>query len=241
MPLLYDPPNLSDRAILEFKDRIAAGEITAPSWMNRSSHRLLNWFQRQPNRWQQQGAAEPDFQSTLDHPRTLRFRQSCRGVVTHPTSSSPWGEWIVELARFAVPRGCVGFVNSWEQYLANGQQVYTSFQGAGNPFIAGSDFQWVFRLDRYDGTIAPWIDSIVPIPWPGQAFPDLPVERDLWFAADRGRAPFRWIVPGGYQLRLFFEQTAPSDSVRFSVASKLRGGIQAELAPNTRENLRSLW
>lgn len=238
----YDPPSRSDGEVRGFKALLKESVIKAPSWVNRGSHRFLSWFQEQPVPWRAFGHDEPDYLSTLTNPRTLRYRQGVRGKVVHPGGEQgPWAPWQTELARFAVPYGSVGFVNSWEQFLDDYGSATPQIQFWGNPFVAGDDFRWILRLDTYNGRIPPWLDTLTPTPWPGIPFPDLPEERGLWFRADTARQPFRWVVPGGHCLRIFFEQTAISESVRFTVAAKVRGLIQSAYSDEARDNLRKVW
>lgn len=241
--MLYNPPNVFDRGVVGFREEIKRGTIPAPAWMRRGSSRFLRWFKDQPDRWRTSGADEPDFLSTLENPRTLRYQQGGGGVFNHPQEEGPdWVPWQVEIARFVVPYGSVGLINSFEQHLHDlfSGNVWTSIGNWGNavgPF--GVYWGWVFRLDTFDGTVKPWLNTIVPTSWPGVAFPDLPEESGLWFKVDAAHLPVRWTVPGGYQLRVFFA-SGLVEKVRFSVACKVRGVLQSAYSGEARANLRRL-
>lgn len=240
--LLYNPANVLDKAVIGLQKQIGAGTIPAPRWMSRGSSRFLSWFQTRPQVWRALGTHEPDYLSTLDNPRTLRYQQSNRGELIHPSSQGPFAPWQVEIARFSVPYGSVGFINQWKQFAANAENgdVWTGFDNFGDPFIAPA-FRWVLRLDTFDGRSPLWINSLLPVHYPGIPFPDLPEETGLWFKCDSGVPPFRWTIPGGYQLRLFFESPESQEAVRFRIAAKLSGLIQTAYSCEAATNERRLW
>lgn len=247
MTIHYDPPNDNDRSVEGFAVEIRKATIKAPNWINRGSHHLISWFQRQPESWRQRGPDEPDLASTLDNPATLRYQRSERERESHPgPDGGPYTPWIVELARFPVERGLVGFVVDWTQYLATvavqGATVFTSSQTWGDPYVAATTagpFRWILRLDEYTGQAPPWISSLTPITLPGLPCTDLAECRDLHRKPDAYRAPFRLIVPGGYQLRLFFEQETTLQA-ELSVSSTLTGFVQSCMALESAQNLRRL-
>lgn len=248
MTIHYDPQNDNDRSVEGFAEEIRRATIKAPKWIHKGSHRLLSWFQARPDSFRQRGAEEPDLNSTLDNPATLRYQRATRERQTHPgPDGGPFTPWIVELARFGVQRGDVGLVIDWVQYLAEislqRDQIYTASTDWGDPYAAADavgDFRWIVRLDEFRGEQTPWISSLNPITLPGLPYPDLPEDRDLYFKPDAVRVPVRWVVPGGYQLRLFFEQETTLQSIRLQVSSRLTGYVQSALALESAQNLRRL-
>lgn len=195
-----------------------------------------------------------DYFNGAENPKSMHFRESSRGRLQHPSSVAPWDEWTVELARFEVPRGAIGIVKGFEQYLAQnalGQLpgfVYTQTcrWGIPGPWLTGlanpiaDQGLWSFQLWKL-GQISPvWMNFLGPVNLPGLPYTDFPQEEELWFPAGSPASQnIHLVVPGGWILRLFFR--SPAQAVRIEVAAKLKGFVQSAHSEETKKSIRSYW
>lgn len=235
--LLYDPPNIFDKAVRGFQREIKAATIPAPDWLNSGSWRFISWFQRQGIPFRNHGEQEPDWLNTLQNPKTLRYQKSTRGPFQHPQQSAPFSPWLVELARFEVPYGGVGFVRDFQQFLADENETWSGVNHWGD-FRIPYSVRWVFRLDRFNGTHPEWINTTGIPTLPGEPYPDQPDETDLWFPV-HNRQTVRWTVPGGFMLRVFCQ--TDTLQARLTVAARVRGELQTAYSCQAAINLRSVW
>jgi len=158
---------------------------------------------------------------------------------------------ICELARIYVPAGNIAHVEFIEQYLAdvNGMFYASSSGFWGMPYnetVNMNGINWHFRLDYYNGQIAPAFNYAgIAIPdyrslLPGYGWPDLPELNGLWFPAGL-RKQFRGTVPAQKQLRMFVYVPAAALTVySWNVAGRLEARLQSELCIEARANTRLL-
>jgi len=187
-------------------------------------------------------------------PRSLHYVDSSRGRVVHPSESAPFPQWTVELARFDVPRGAVGVIKMFQQYLAQGAIlqdpafVYTQssrwgipgpwYTGISNPIT--DQGVWHFRLIPNTHPIGDWISQTGNFPIPGVPYTDFPQESGLWWPA--GSSPcghVHWLIPSGYTLRVFY--VTPAQSARLEVAAKLSGWVQSNECIESTINVRTRY
>jgi len=191
-------------------------------------------------------------------PKSLHFQSHSRGKKVHDGTagvSSAFAAWTVELARFVVPRGHVGVIKGFEQYLAQQSieqlpvYIYTqnSRWGVPGPWLTGvagtitDDGTWHFRLRNVGRTKPAWFEAYGPL----FAMPDLPYtdfakEAGLWWPAGSAASQnIHLLIPAGYMLRVFY--AAPEQAVRLQVAAKLKGFIQTNRSVEMAHNLRTNW
>jgi hypothetical protein len=153
--------------------------------------------------------------------------------------------WLVELARWPVPDGNFGVVKSFEQYLADRQTTYSTFNSWGNPYAtAPNRIEWYFRLSPVSEIgVTPWLNvtglSAIAAYLPGRPYTDLPATNSLWYPASSPQsANIHLPVPGGYALRVFL--LAPPIA-GLQAAVKLSGTIQSELGIEAQNVARMSW
>lgn len=175
--------------------------------------------------------------------QSLRWQESYR-MVTQPRTDY----YAAEVARFAVPKGEVGFVQHLEQVVNDiaGNYYPTNQEYWGSPEFGLSDvdnIRWVLKLDYYNGTLPPWYAAVntVPIPYssmPGYPFTDLSEVRALWYPAHCNRR-LRLIVPGNRVLRLIV-YTPPTTTYTWRLGGRLAGYTQATFQTSALANARMI-
>lgn len=184
-------------------------------------------------------------QSSWQLPTTRRYVQSRFPPVTPSTQPIPAQPWMVELARYPVVYGSVGIIKSFEQYVSQGQSIFSTSSNWGDPFSLGSDISWYLRLTKIDRLNDPWISisgaSAVPNYLPGIAYDDLPRTDDIWFPATSCAATnVHLVVPGGYYLRVVIIVAAQQGDP-INVACKLAGSVQSETNNEAQMTVRTSW
>jgi len=184
-------------------------------------------------------------QSSWQLPATRRYVQSRHPPVTPSIQPDPAQDWMVELARFPVSYGSIGIVKSLEQYVSQGQDIYTLSQHWGNPFVSPVPIAWYLRLSPIGQLRAAWVNyqgaSVIENYLPGIPYSDLFRTDEIWFpAASCSAANVHLVVPGGYFLRIFaVVDGSQGDSM--SVACKLAGTVQLETNLDAQTALRTTW
>lgn len=180
--------------------------------------------------------------------RTLRYQATSRGLVPHPSNDN-WEQWIVELARFAVPERMFGVAKTFDQFIARSSVEVTDLPTInanwGIPFLGfgTTDFgaiRWHFRLSEYYGAEHPWINAINTTSLPGQPHPDMAFTDDIWFPAHSPNANnIHLPVPGKHVLRVFLQ--LPAQTVRPYAGARLSGWTSTYLSPENRHAVRTYW
>jgi hypothetical protein len=183
-------------------------------------------------------------QSSWQLPATRRYSQSRFPPSVPSTQPNSALDWLVEVARYPVPYGSIGIVKSLEQYVSQGQSVYSASASWGDPFAMGSPIRWYLRLSKISHLGDPWLSvsgaSAIPDRLPGIAYDDLSRTDDIWFpAASCAGANIHLVIPGDYVLRAFCLVGASQDAV--SVALKLAGSVQIETNNEAQYTLRTSW
>ena len=192
---------------------------------------------------------DPSKPSQLDA-RTARTQISTRGQTDHPNVAGPWPLWVGELARFYVPRGHIGIVKTFDQFLGyhtlESTEVLTVSDRWGIPFSGFGaidvvpPLRWHFRLTEFEGTYPQWYDAVGTGNIPGMPYNDFSFTDDLWYPAHSPSAnKINLIVPGKYMLRVFIELGA--QNVRFSAAAKLTGWSAVIYSEELRRTIRENW
>lgn len=186
-------------------------------------------------------------QNSWMSPATRRYQNSASPPVT-PSLAGAVLPWLVELARFMVDDNHVGFVKSFEQYLAvSGPPAvnYTNAASWGNPFsVLPNHVQWFLRLSPSTSmTTAAWLDvtgiAATADNLPGRPYTDLPQTSDIWYPANSPSAQnVHLTVPGGHCLRAFLLAPAIA-GIRAAV--KLAGSVQSELNKEAQQAAKVGW
>lgn len=244
MKPFFNPPNPFDAAA-QMAEQTLWGDndpTPAPDWVR--SFVGTHWFNflQAPTVSPSHYPAQADYESPLFHPQALRYLFSTRGRVIHPSQEN-FEPWRVELARFSVPRGYVGIVHSFEQYVAAAGLAGWETQ-TQNPFAdedAGVSGTWIFCLSNFDGTTLPWLSVINPPPErPGQHYSDMPEFSGIWYPPGSDASQnIRLTVPGGFTLRVFWQCDALD--VRPAVAAALKGSLQGLYAQRGLDVTRGQW
>jgi hypothetical protein len=166
-------------------------------------------------------------------------------MATHTTVADYWA---VELARFVVPQGQIGYVKYIEQVVNDIQGNYypTNVAYWGSPSFVLSDvdnLRWYLKLSFYPGFYPPrWqMFSTIPIPphiLPGQPYPDLPQIDALWYPAHNCKS-LKLLVPGAMMLR-FYLLSPPLTFYQWEVSGKLSGWTQSTYQQSAIVNAREI-
>lgn len=177
-------------------------------------------------------------------PRSLHYRENTRGEMVHPDDED-FRPWIVEVARFRVPRGNVGVVKGIDQFLSHvtlqGETIHSLSPVWGDPFTSlSAPGEWHFRLSNINRFPTPWFDATNLQRLPGYPYPDLPVSRGLWWPAGSSSAQnLHLLIPEERLFRVFYVNDAPD--VRIHVGALIRGYIQSSMSLQAISNIRSNW
>jgi hypothetical protein len=184
-------------------------------------------------------------QSSWQLPATRRYSQSRFPPVVPTQQPNAALDWMAEVARFPVPYGSIGIVKSLEQYVQQGQSVYSASPNWGNPFaLGGVSIRWYLRLSSIAHLGDPWVSisgaAAIPDRLPGIAYDDLSRTDDIWFpAASCASTNIHLVIPGDYVLRVFCIVGASQDAV--SIALRLAGSVQIETNNEAQYTLRTSW
>jgi len=245
MNRFFSPLNPFDEAAEMAKEWISPGKnpCPTPEWMEALIGANYRRFLLSTVPLQTTIPEQAIYENALFNPESIRYQMSTIGRQVHPGAGESWR---VELARFEVPWGCTGVVRSFEQYLAiedigGGWTVLSSI---GNPFAdtdAGIPGQWVFRLSPFEGPIAPWENTLNPVPeLAGINYPDWTDQTGIWFPVGSDPSQnIRLTVPGGYTLRVFWQCGA--HQTRPAVSAALKGSVQGAYSQRALNVSRGAW
>lgn len=182
-------------------------------------------------------------QQSWQLPTTRRYVQSRHpvgGLLTQPTTAA----WMAEVARFSVPFGSVGIVKSFEQYVGQGETVYTTSEHWGNPYPLPTSIRWYFRLSHIHLLGGPWINvsglSAIPDYLPGISYDDFSRSDDIWFpAASSSSSNIHLPIPGGQFVRVI--ALVGESQTPVSISAKLAGTVQSEMSKDAQFTVRTSW
>jgi hypothetical protein len=189
---------------------------------------------------------DPNTFEPYEHPKSTQWQESSFSAFTH----APPADWFcVEVARFVVPKGQVGFVTHIEQVVNDVQGNYypTNQEYWGSPRFVLSDvdnIRWWLKLDFYDGQLpAARFQYNDTIPFgseiaPGMPYSDMHTIDALWYPAHMNR-PIKLIVPGMRMLR-FFYYSPPTTIYQWEVRGRFTGYTQSTYSTESQANARSL-
>jgi hypothetical protein len=182
-------------------------------------------------------------QESWQLPTTRRYTQSRGPVIGRLTQPSALA-WMAEVARFSVPYGSVGIIKSFEQYVGQGETVYTTSEHWGNPYPLPTSITWFFRLSHIHLLGSPWINvsglSAIPDYLPGISYDDFARTDDIWFpAASSGSSNIHLPIPGGQVVRVIALVGASQTPV--SISAKLAGTVQSEMSKDAQFTVRTSW
>jgi len=201
-------------------------------------------FVTSPEFWQP-SARDPQTFDLYGSDQSLRWQDNHLGMTTHETVAEYFA---IEVARFSVPAGQIGYVQHLEQVVndVDGNYYPTSNEYWGSPHFMLADvnnLRWFLKLDFYNGVQPPRLlmSSAVPIPassLPGYPYLDLPILNALWYPAHCNRR-IKMVVPGNRILR-FFAYSPPTTVYQWQLGGRLAGYTQTTYQDEAKENARSL-
>ena len=198
--------------------------------------------------WVKGEVYEPQNPQTFEaweNPKSQRWQESVFQPIAQESTTEYWA---LELARFPVPKGSVGFVRFLDQVLydAAGNYYPTNQFYWGSPYFVIDDVancRWYLTLDYFDGTLPPRFTYSNTVAFGGEILPGHPYEDlheipAIWYPA---HAPhnMKLIVPGNRMLRFFFF-SPPTDVYRWVAGGRLAGFTQATYNPEATANARIL-
>ena len=180
------------------------------------------------------------------HPKSQRWQESVFPPATHANVAEYFA---VEVARFVVPKGSVGFIRYLEQVLndAAGNYYPSNQEYWGSPRFILPDVdncRWFLRLDYFDGQTpaTPFTLSAAAAfssaSLPGMPFSDLSSIDALWYPANNSKE-LKLIVPGQRMLRFFF-YSPPTTHFQWEVRGKLSGYTQSTYSCSAAKNARRI-
>lgn len=189
---------------------------------------------------------DPNTFEPYEHPKSTAWQESS----FEPKNHAPQTQFFcTELARFVVPRGQVGFINSIEQSVmdVNGSYYPTNQEYWGSPVSMLTDvnnIRWWLRLDYYNGSApaAPYVFTSATAfsseAAPGLPYPDMATIDALWYPSHL-RKPVKLIIPGMRMLR-FFYFSPPTTTYQWKVRGRLTGYTQSTYSLESAVNSRRL-
>lgn len=183
-------------------------------------------------------------QQSWQLPTTRRYSQSkfpVGNVLTQPDAGLAW---MVELARWPVPFGSVGILKSFEQYVGQGETVYTGCNYWGNPYPLSTGISWFFRLSHIHLLGTPWINSTglsaIPDYLPGISYDDFAHSDDIWFpASSSASSNIHLPIPGGQFVRVLALVDPSQEAIKLS--AKVAGTVQSEMSQDAQFTVRTSW
>ena len=184
-------------------------------------------------------------QSSWQLPATRRYVQSRQPPTVPVSQPDPAQDWMVEVARYPVPYGSIGIIKSLEQYVSQGETIFTVSANWGDPFASEVPISWHLRLSPISQVGVGWVSfqgaSVDPNYLPGMPYTDMARTDDIWFpAASCASANIHLVIPGAYVLRVFCIVDG-SQGEAVSVACRLAGTIQLETNDEAQVALRTTW
>jgi len=187
---------------------------------------------------------EPKQRELWTSSQSRRFQTSHLPTEQCPDIRYPWA---IEVARFAVPEGEIGFIKHIEQIVndVDGNYYPTNVQYWGSPrFVVADvdDIRWYLTLSYFSGTFPPRFNvnaaTVTPNALPGQPYPDLCEIDSLWYPA-HNNVELNLIIPGGYCLRMFCI-TPICTTFTWEIGGRLSGWTQSTWSGEALNNARDL-
>lgn len=180
-----------------------------------------------------------------EHSKSQRWQENILDPVIH-TTTTDW--FAVELARFVVPKGQIGFVRYIEQVVNDSAGSYYPTNNAywGSPNFVLSDvdnLRWYLKLDYFNGALPARFTLSSTVPFTSQSLPGMPYDdlheiNGIWYPAHLNKE-LKLIVPGNRMLRLFFF-SPPTTQYQWQVEGKLSGYTQSTYCSEAIDNARIL-
>jgi hypothetical protein len=229
------------------------GELIRGGWINtvldpfdeRSSRKkYLEWFAKiYPAKRVRQDPRQ--FELAMDA-QSQRWQENRLPPLVMP---SLLNYWAIEISRFVVPEGHIGYIRTIEQELMSSDATYfpTNVAYWGSPTYGITDvdnIEWYLTVSPYEGTQPPRhnVASLAPIQphnLPGQPFGDLPLIQGIYYPVNNNKK-LKMLVPGRSMLR-FFMLTPPTITYLWHVSGKLSGYTQSTYQNCAVSNARSVY
>jgi len=201
---------------------------------------LLRSARRKKEHYQNINSFEP-----YQHPKSAKWQVGTMETYIHPDLSDAA---CVEVARFVVPKGQVGFVQYIEQVVNDYQGRYyptnKEYWGSPNFVIPDVDnIRWWLKIDFYDGTEparfvynqnAAFGSEVAP----GMPYSEMATIDALWYPAHNNRR-LKLMVPGNRMLRFYYYSPSLVD-YGWVVRGRLSGYLQSTYCDEAMENAREI-
>lgn len=155
---------------------------------------------------------------------------------------------VMEVARFVVPEGSVGFIEYIEQVVNDLQGSYypTNQEYWGSPtFALGevSRIRWWLKLDYFNGVLPIRFEYSNPTVFGSEVAPGMPYDGmseidALWYPAHNNKR-LKLIIPGARMLR-FYYYSPPTVQYEWEVRGRLTGYTQSTYSGESMRNARLL-
>lgn len=188
----------------------------------------------------------PDTESMLYHPTAIRLISSHSERQIHPGSIGQ--AWRIELVRFCVPLRYTGIIRGISQYMGilnNG--VVTSIVQFGNPYTDidnGIVGNWYMRINRCDNQnqFRPYVNQLSPQSYiSGMHYTEFTPHSGIWYPAhSEAGNNIRMIVPGGYEVSLYWECDSSITNIPV-IGASIQGGIQSSVSEYSRNHFIGAW
>jgi hypothetical protein len=187
----------------------------------------------------------PDTFELYEHPKSTQWHANSLPERTHPDLSRPA---CIEVARFVVPKGQVGFVKYIEQSVHDYQGRYypTNQEYWGSPGFVISDvanIRWWLKLDFFNGVVPDQFfynqnTNFGSEVAPGMPYSPMATIEGLWYPAHLCRE-LKLVVPGNRMLRMYYYSPATSN-YGWVVRGRLSGYLQTTHSDEAMQNARRL-
>lgn len=201
---------------------------------------LMDWAARE----NAVNTQDPQNFETFENPVSQRWQES----VFEPLAQGP-AFFAVELARFTVPKGQIGYVLFLDQILTDstGSFYPTNQQYWGSPHFVDPDVdncRWYLTLDYFNGQLPPRFLLTSPTIFgsnilPGEPYPDLHEVPNMFYPVHAPRDNMKLIVPGNRMLRFFFYSPS-TQNYNWLAQGRLAGFTQSTYHAEATRNARIL-
>lgn len=202
----------------------------------------LRWFREQSRRVPR---TDPNQHELAVGQKSQRFQSNRLPTRAHDTVTDYWA---VEVARFPVPDGHIGYLTGIEQVVNDvaGNYYPTNVAYWGSPRYVIDDVEnlrWYLMLSFYDAEMPPRYELFSTVPIPPHALPGMPYtemcEIDaLWYPA-HNRQQLKLLVPESRVLRMFLI-SPPTTEYQWEVSARLTGYIQSSFSDISVINARKI-
>jgi len=193
---------------------------------------------------QKEHRQDPNAFEAYQHPRSTSFQSNSLAAFVPPSDAYQ----ALEVARFVVPKGQVGYIEYIEQDVSDEDGSYyptnQAYWGSPTSTLADVDgIRWWLKLDFYDGLEPARFARADNIPFGSELAPGMPYSEmheidALWYPAHLSKK-LKLIVPGQRMLRLYY-YSPPLITYTWKIRARLSGYTQSTYCPEAIANARFL-